>query len=121
VDDIPSYLSDSDIFVLASWSEGRPMAVIEAMAAGLPVIASNIEGVNEIVQNDVTGLLFEPGDETQLAKHIANLSSDPEMRKRFGQAGRQYISDNKLLWSDTARQYEDIYCTVINACSTAVK
>lgn len=86
-DDVPALLARSSLFVLSSWSEGFPISVLEAMAAGLPVIASDVGGVHEQVDHDVTGLLVPRGDAAALAAAIERLVRDPELRVRMGEAG----------------------------------
>ncbi len=108
-DQVPRHLERADIFILASHSEGRPNVVLEAMAAGLPVIATHIEGTDELIEDGETGLLFEPGRPNQLARRIATLVENPELRKRLGTAARQFIIDNRLSWQETARFYAGLY------------
>jgi glycosyltransferase involved in cell wall biosynthesis len=88
-DDVPHLMAAADIFVLPSRFEGLPMSVIEAMLAGLPVIATDVRGPAEQVVPAETGLLVPPGDAALLATALATLAHDPAMRARMGQAGRQ--------------------------------
>lgn len=90
-EDIPDLMAGADIFVMPSRSEGLPMALIEAMAAGLPVVASSVGGIPEVVENGVHGLLVEPGDPVALAEAIAVLGRDPSLRARMGAAGRNRV------------------------------
>jgi glycosyltransferase involved in cell wall biosynthesis len=87
--DVAGLLADSDVFVLASRSEGAPLSIIEAMAAGLPVVASTVGGVPELVEDAATGLLAPPGDPAALAAALARLLDDPELRRRLGDAGHE--------------------------------
>jgi glycosyltransferase involved in cell wall biosynthesis len=87
--DVPALLSDADVFVLASRSEGLPLSVIEAMAAGLPVVASDVGGVRELVRDGETGALVRPGDPAALAAALPPLLADRELRRRLGAAGRE--------------------------------
>ncbi len=87
--DVATLLTQMDIFVLPSQWEGMPNAVLEAMAAGLPVIATGVGGTTEVVVQDETGLLVPAADPTALAKAIATLLSDPALCRRMGAAGRQ--------------------------------
>ena len=86
-DDVAPDLARADVFVLASRSEGMPMSVLEAMAAGLPVVASDVGGICELV-DDETGMTVPPADTTALAEALARLVVDGELRRRLGAAGR---------------------------------
>ncbi len=89
--DVTAWLSSFDIFVLPSLWEGLPNALLEAMALGLPVIASSVDGVGEVVRANETGLLVPPRDALSLAKKIAELSSNAPLRARLGEAARETI------------------------------
>jgi glycosyltransferase involved in cell wall biosynthesis len=106
---IPWYLSGSDVFVLCSFSEGRPNVVLEAMATGVPVIATDIEGVRGIVEDNVTGLLFEPGNDRELTDRLKTLFEDPELRALLGRGGRRLLIQKGLTWDNCANRYEKIY------------
>ena len=112
---IPAVLEAADLFVFASHSEGRPNVVIEAMASGLPVIASDIPGIRDIVRHDQTGLLFKDGDMGQLAGHLADLIADGQRRGRLGESGRQWISRQGLSWAGTGRRYADLFDGLMGA------
>lgn len=91
-------LAQSDIAVLASRPtkrgkrEGVPVALMEAMAAGLPVVASDLSGIPELVEPGRTGFLVAPGDARGLADALARLARDPDLRARFGRAGRNKVA-----------------------------
>jgi glycosyltransferase involved in cell wall biosynthesis len=85
--DIPELLSACDVFVLASTWEGNPMSVMEAMAAGLPIVATAAGGVPDVVAN--AGLLAEPGNAGELAGALAAVVNDPERRRRLAEAARR--------------------------------
>jgi glycosyltransferase involved in cell wall biosynthesis len=93
-DDVPELLGTADVFVLSSNSEGLPLSILEAMAAGLPVVASNVGGVSEVVLDGDTGLLVPPGDAQSLAAAIERLLQDPVLRRRLGEAGRIRIAEH---------------------------
>lgn len=112
-DSIPALLFEHDILVLASYSEGRPNVILEAMAASIPVVASNIDGVNELVEDDVTGLLFEAGNSAELAICLKKLLKEPQLMKSMGVAGRNAILKRGLVWNKTASRYIDVYQSVI--------
>lgn len=76
-----------DIFILSTKSEGMPMVILEAMACGIPVIASNVNGCNFIIQDNINGLLFERGNIEELGSKILMLQNDENLRKRIAEAG----------------------------------
>lgn len=96
------------IFVLPSYVEGMPMALLEAMSWGLPAIATAVGGVPEMITHEVNGLLIPPGDTEALAAAITRLMSDPPLRQRLGEAARATVAERFSL--DTAvRRLLDIY------------
>lgn len=86
---VEPYLKALDAFVLPSLWEGLPLAVLEAMFLGLPVVATAVNGTPEAVADGRTGLLVAPGDARALADAMARVASDPELRARLGAAGRE--------------------------------
>jgi glycosyltransferase involved in cell wall biosynthesis len=106
--DIPQLLGAADLVLLTSLSEGIPLSLIEAMGAGLPVVATRVGGVPEVVEEGRTGLLAPAGDDEQLAGLILRLAADPELRERLGQAGREraveFFSEDRMVAS-----YDQIY------------
>lgn len=106
---IPGFLENADALVLTSRHEGRPNVVIEAMAAGLPVVATAIPGVRELVPDGEVGLLFEPGDIAGLAAHLGRLLEEPDLRRELGQAGRRRVLGLGLSWDRAASAYCDLY------------
>ena len=91
VDDVRAVLSAADIFTTASNSEGHPLSPTEAMAAGLPVVATRTPGLRDLVIDGVTGLLAPKRDVFGLAERIERLSDDPELCKQLGQYGRERV------------------------------
>ncbi|MDI6792443.1 MAG: glycosyltransferase [bacterium] len=91
--DVPGMLSIMDIFVLPSLYEGFPNAVLEAMAASRPVVATSVAGIPEIVVDNETGLLVPRANPEALAEAINTLIQYPEMAEKMGQAGRSRVED----------------------------
>ncbi len=87
--DISEIMQVFDIFVLPSLNEGMGRVLVEAMASGKPVVASNTGGIPDLVKNNETGLLFPPGDEKAMAQSIIKILEDPEKAELMGQKGRE--------------------------------
>jgi glycosyltransferase involved in cell wall biosynthesis len=92
--DVASYLRASDLFVLASNTEGMPGALLEAMALGLPVVATSVGGTPEVVVDAVTGLLVPPRDSAALASAIGRLIDDPGLRCQMGLRARARATES---------------------------
>jgi glycosyltransferase involved in cell wall biosynthesis len=111
--DIASYLQQANCLVLTSLSEGKPNVVLEAFASGLPVIASNIDGVKEMIGNNENGLLYDSGNDEMLAAKLLDLFRNDSLFKTYSENGRKYILQNKLLWGDTGDRYASIYNSLV--------
>lgn len=107
-EDVAELLAGSHLFVLASRSEGMPLSVLEAMAAGLPVVASRVGGLPELVVEGETGFLVPPGDPSALADAIGRLLDDPQLRERLGSAGRARVEASFRL-DLSLRAHLDLY------------
>lgn len=83
----------ADVFCLPSLYEGFPLAILEAMAAGLPVVATAVAGIPEAVEDGVTGRLVPPEDAAALARALAELAADPTAARRMGAAGRRRVEE----------------------------
>jgi glycosyltransferase involved in cell wall biosynthesis len=92
-DDVPALLAAADALVLPSSVEGLPLVVLEAMAAGRPVVATAVGGTPEAVVDGETGLLVRPGDVDALARAVDSLLADPERAGRLGEAGRVRVRE----------------------------
>ncbi len=97
----------ADIFVLTSLSEGMPSVILEAMGCGLPVIASDVGGNNELVKNGTNGFLVKGDNREDLAKKIAGLVNNGGDRARMGQVSRQKALDYD--WKNIMREYNGLY------------
>jgi glycosyltransferase involved in cell wall biosynthesis len=91
VDKIEEFLAGLDVFVFCSEWEGMPNAVLEAMACGKPVVAANIPGVKELIENEKNGILYPPGDVQVLAARLERLVKDRPLAAELGQAARKTI------------------------------
>ncbi len=107
-DDVGAVLAGADVLVLASRSEGAPLSILEGMAAGLPVVASDVGGVAELVADGETGLLVPPGDPTALAAALQRLVADAPLRRRLGAAGRRRVEERFEL-AASRRAHLDLY------------
>lgn len=92
-EDVAALLDELDVVALPSWTEGLPMSLLEAMAHGRPVVATAVGGTPEVVADGETGLLVPPRDPAALAAALRRLLEDPELRRRFGEAGRRRVAE----------------------------
>lgn len=90
--DAPRVFPALDLYVTASRGEGLPLSLLEAMACGVPVVATRVTGHVDAVVHGVTGFLTRPGDPGDLADSVARLLEDPELRRRMGQAARERVA-----------------------------
>jgi glycosyltransferase involved in cell wall biosynthesis len=91
VRDIPEIYSFTDVAILSSWSEGLPQSLLQAMAAGIPVVASNVGGVPEVVIDGKTGLVFDAGDSEALAEAIVRMATAPSLAVDCTRSARDLI------------------------------
>ena len=110
--DIPAVLASLDISVLTSFSESLPNAVMEAMAAGLPVVSTHVGGSPELVRHGETGFLVNSGDDGQLADALRTLLRNESLRKQFGALGRE-VAQAQFGVESIQKQYEDLYTEVL--------
>jgi glycosyltransferase involved in cell wall biosynthesis len=97
-----------DLYVATSLKEGLPLAPLEAMCAGVPVVATDVPGHCDVVVRDRTGLLVPPEDSAALADAIMELMADPARRRIMGEAGRQRVLDHFVIRS-MADRTADVY------------
>ena len=107
--DIPSILSCLDVFVLTSLWEGLPIAVLEAMAAGLPVVATDTGGIREVVLDSKTGYLVKPGDIQALHGRLKDLLMKPYLRKEFGQRAISVLGHNDYSLNNMLKNTTQLY------------
>ncbi len=112
--EVVALLAQTDILVQASYREGRPNAVLEAMAAGVSVIGSDIDGISELIEHGKNGLLFPPGDSDALALLLDRLMDSPGTCRRLGASARQTLIDLGLTWPHCAQSYLYLYNKLIS-------
>jgi glycosyltransferase involved in cell wall biosynthesis len=118
-EDVPDLLAAADLFLLSSHKEGLPRAIIEAMMVGLPVVATRVGGVPELVEHRRTGLLVSPGDPQALAQALQTLIEDPALARQMGIAGQQKALREFTLDQMCARTYR-VYQEVLHQTTRSV-
>jgi glycosyltransferase involved in cell wall biosynthesis len=103
-------LAEASVFVLPSYNEGLPMSVLEAMAAGLPIVSTPVGGIPEAVSDGVEGFLVQPGDVHTLAERLALLAADPALARRMGAAARRKV-ESTYSTAAVVPRLEQIYQT----------
>lgn len=109
----PDFYQIMDIFVLSSLWEGMPYAILEAMAMGLPVVATDIAGNNELVLDGQNGFLIPEMNSDAIASHVIRLIENPELQKRFGMESRRIFNKMPNIEEWTLR-YTDLYGNITN-------
>jgi glycosyltransferase involved in cell wall biosynthesis len=111
---MPAEYAAADVFCLPSWWEAMPLSVLEAMAAGLPVVASDVGDISRVVTDGITGYVVPPKDPDRLAAALEPLLTDPALRLRMGTAGRARVTD-LFSASATAVQVSALYADLRRA------
>jgi glycosyltransferase involved in cell wall biosynthesis len=106
-DDVPGLLAATDVSVLSSRHEGLPRAVVESLAAGVPVVATAVDGTVEVVRDGVNGCLVEPGDVDGLARGVTELLGDSDLRRRMSVAAGDGLDEFDI--DRMVRQQEELY------------
>jgi glycosyltransferase involved in cell wall biosynthesis len=109
--DVPQLLAQSQIFILCTHYEGLPISILEAMRAGLPVIATKVNGIPEEVEHGKTGLLVPDKDVKEVAKALSTLIESPDLRQQMGEAGRQKFLEEftiERMIDETRTVYEQV-------------
>lgn len=115
--DTPLLYTAFDVFVLPSRREGFPMVLLEAMACGLPVIATRVGDVDHIIEQGVSGLVVEPADPAALQRALQTLLTEPDRAQRMGTAARERV-ERRFSSAQMAREYLAIYRRVLDESAT---
>ncbi|WP_028571763.1 glycosyltransferase [Desulfonatronum lacustre] len=113
--EIAIWMNAADIFMLVSFSEGMPNVLYEAMACGVPVVASNVDGASEVVNHWENGFLVSPYDYKKMYEYILLLKNDPGLRKNIGSNALRYMKDNNLYWEKNANWLRNKYELIISS------
>ncbi len=107
-DNIQSYYKNADVFALASFAEGIPVVLMEAMAMEIPCVATRINGIPELIEDGVNGLLVAPSDVSGLAAALEKLMDSEELRRTLGSAGRIRVQQEYEL-SQSADRLAEVF------------
>jgi glycosyltransferase involved in cell wall biosynthesis len=106
--DVPSLMRAANLFVLPSLWEGLPNVVLEAMAAGVPVVASRVEGISDLLTDDRTGLVVPPNSAPDLIAAIGRILADPQHAHQMGHSAQQYVR-TEFAWDGIVEKYVSVY------------
>ena len=115
--DVPDLLAVADVFVLPSLWEGLSLALLEAMAASKPIVATAVSGTTQVITSNETGLVVPPRDSVALADAIVQMLSDPAQAQAMGEAARQHVASNYSAQKQ-AQEHLDLYRQFLNQRST---
>ena len=116
VRDIPGIYSFTDVAILSSWSEGLPQSLLQAMAAGVPVIATKVGGVSEIVIHEETGILIEPGDHEALGKAIIQTFDNPDYAVELAERAKDNVMKKHSV-NHMVDKIEGLYKDLLGRCN----
>jgi len=108
-------LGENDVFVMSSILEGQPLALVEAMAHGIPIVTTTVGGIPELIEDGVNGLLCPPADAAKLADAIRVMIDDPALRDRLGRAARQSYEKGRFSPAAVCQTFVRAYQQAINA------
>jgi glycosyltransferase involved in cell wall biosynthesis len=120
-EEVARTMRDADVLCLPSYTEGRPNVVIEAMASGLPVVASRVGGIPDLVKENETALLHTPGDVEGLRQRLDTLITNPGLRAEMGKNGRELVMRSGLNWDTTAVDFENIFAQAVRPRKESVQ
>lgn len=106
-DQLPEKYRQADVFVLSSYAEGMPLVVLEAMASGLPIVSTRVQGIDELVKQGINGYLFDPSDNLALGSYLVKLIENDVIRLKMRDEGLKIIQ--KYSWVNITKEYLKIY------------
>jgi glycosyltransferase involved in cell wall biosynthesis len=106
--DVPEILRQADVFAFPSFMEASPNAVIEAMAAGLPTVATRVGGIPEVIEHDRSGLLVAPGDDRALAAALVRVIERPALASQLGEAAREAVG-TRFSFDRMVGEFQQLY------------
>jgi L-malate glycosyltransferase len=109
---IPDYLNKMDIFVMPSLIESFGVAILEAESCGIPIIASDVGGIPEVMREGQTGFLVKPGNSDIIAEKLSVLIRDKKLREKMGVEGRRFVEKN-YNWNDNIEQMYNLYNNIL--------
>ncbi len=112
-DDVAQLMRTADLFVFPSRWEGMPNVILEAMAARVPVVSYDVEGIQELLSDQQSGLIVPGGNITEMARAIASLATSLERRQHYAEKAFEKVRD-QFSWEQTVSQYERLYESLIN-------
>lgn len=111
-DELPPYFEKADVFVLPSLNEGMSNSMLEALASGLPLVATDTGGTRELVKEEKNGFIIKMKDSSDLAEKIEKLIGNNDLRKKMGEESRKKAEN--MNWEKVAKDYFELYCEVNN-------
>jgi glycosyltransferase involved in cell wall biosynthesis len=115
--DVAPLMRAAEIFVLPSLWEGLPNVILEAMAAGIPVVASRVEGISDLLIDDRTGLIVPPNSAPDLVEAIGRLLADPQHAHQMGHSAQQYVR-TEFAWEGVVAKYAALYRELLGETGT---
>jgi len=112
-EEIALWMNAADIFMLVSFSEGMPNVLYEALACGVPVIASDVDGASEILTDMQNGVLVDPNDFSQIHSRVQKLFAEPAFREAIGQKGKQLLTERHLTLEQNAAWIKNKYDSIV--------
>ncbi len=111
--DLGDIMNRTDLFVMSSILEGQPLALIEAMAYGCPIVTTDVGGIPEIITDGITGLLCKPADPDCLAQKICSLVEKPIVRRELGRVARDFYERGPYQPASLSEQFNAVYSEIL--------